>query len=59
MGAIRYRRLEGRAVYYGIEFDAEASADFGAQRRLIQDYVEVRRAEMMQRVRSEPRSDAA
>lgn len=59
VGAIRYRRLEGPAIYYGIEFDAEASADFTAQRRLIQDYVEIRRTEMMQRVRSEPHSDAA
>ncbi len=39
MGNIRYRRLVGARIYYGIEFDPELSEDFARQQDIIEKYV--------------------
>lgn len=38
-GNIRYRRLVGARIYYGIEFDPELSEDFARQQDIIEKYV--------------------
>ena len=39
MGNIRYRRLVGVRIYYGIEFDPELSEDFARQQDIINQYM--------------------
>ncbi len=39
MGNIRYRRLVGARIYYGIEFDPELSEDFARQQDIIDKYM--------------------
>ena len=39
MGNIRYRRLVGARIHYGIEFDPELSEDFARQQDIINEYM--------------------
>ena len=39
MGNIRYRRLVGTRIYYGIEFDPDLSEDFARQQDVIDKYM--------------------
>ena len=38
-GRIRYRRLVGRSIYYGIEFDAGSTENFERQQAIVAKYV--------------------
>ncbi len=57
-GEVRYRRLVGAAVQYGIRFHPEAEG-FEEQRERVRAYVDVRRTAMMRRLGGAKPDDAA
>lgn len=51
LGSLRYRRLAGNAILYGIEFDELKTVGFEDKRRAIAEYVRRRQAEEVGRAR--------
>ncbi|MCZ6542899.1 MAG: PilZ domain-containing protein [Planctomycetota bacterium] len=49
IGSIRYRRLVGARIHYGIEFDPELSEDFGRQQDIINKYTTKREQQWLRR----------
>ncbi len=49
IGNIRYRRLVGARIHYGIEFDPELSEDFGRQQDIINKYTTKREQQWLRR----------
>jgi c-di-GMP-binding flagellar brake protein YcgR len=47
VGLIRYRRLGGHAIFYGIEFDDELTDEWGRQVEAIERYIIMRQREML------------
>ena len=39
IGNVCYRRLEGKAILYGVDFDAKATLDFDGKQEVIHTYV--------------------